>query len=96
MLLELGNTALEVDAVDVLGVVVVGRGFVGPRGRLVLYHCSASGCVLNFLNLAPGKPWTCDWVSSLQTYTIQPVPKYLAPHGDLKSRSQAIHLSNAT
>ena len=57
--------ALE-DVMDVLDVATVGRGFVGDCGRLSLYHCSASGFVLNFLNLAPGYPWTCDWASSLQ------------------------------
>ena len=40
-------------------------------GRLAVYHCSASGFVLNFLNLAPGYPWTYDWASSLRTNTVK-------------------------
>lgn len=44
-------------AVSVAGVAVLVWGFEGRCGRFDLYHCSASGCDLNFLNLAPGNPW---------------------------------------
>ena len=60
VLLELVKMILGGGAVNVLGVAAVVCGFPGRCGRLELYHRSASGCVLNFLNLAPGNPWTCD------------------------------------
>lgn len=73
VLLELVKMMLGDGAVNVLGVAAVVCGFPGRCGRLELYHRSASGCVLNFLNLAPGNPWTCDWVSSLhkRAHTVQ-------------------------
>lgn len=69
VLLELEKKSLRVGDV---GVAVVARCFGEDGGRLDLYHFSASGSVLNFLNLAPAYPWTCDWASSLQTFTVQP------------------------
>ena len=56
MLLELVETMLMGVTVDVERVAVVVCGLAGRRGRLDLYHWSASGSVLNFLNLAPGNP----------------------------------------
>ena len=53
---ESAKVTLGEDTVDVLGVGIVACGFRGRSGRLSLYHCSASGFVLNFLNLAPGYP----------------------------------------
>lgn len=70
-LLGVGKTAVEEDATG-SGARIVVRRFVEGCGRLALCHCSASGFVLNFLNLAPGYPWTNDWASSLQTSTVQP------------------------
>ena len=69
VLLELVETMLGGVTVDIEGVAVVVCGFAGYCRRLDLYHRSASGSVLNFLNLAPGNPWTYVWVSSLQTQT---------------------------
>ena len=78
---------------DVWGAVcvaVVVFGFPGRCGRLDLYHRSASGRDLNFLNLAPENPRTCDSVSSLHTRYSATVPKHLVRHCDLQSRSHAI------
>lgn len=74
-LLGLVGTALKEATVDVAGDEVVDCGLAGFCGRLALYHCSASGSVLNFLNLAPGNPWTYDWASSLEMDTIQRLSK---------------------
>lgn len=56
VLLELVEANPGVRVVGFLGVAVVVCEIAGPCGRLVLNHCSASTCVLNFLNLAPGYP----------------------------------------
>ena len=64
VLLELVGTMLGGDMVAIVAFWLAGR-----CGRLDLYHCSASGSVLNFLNLAPGNPWTRIWASSLQIDT---------------------------
>ena len=70
VLLGLVKMTLGDAIVDVEGVAAVVCGFTARRGRFDLYHWSASGCVLNFLNLAPGNPWTSGWASSLQTHAI--------------------------
>ena len=90
-LLGLVGTALKEATVDVVGDEVVDCGLAGFCGRLALYHCSASGSVLNFLNLAPGNPWTYDWASSLEMDTIQRLSKKKTPlHRNRRHGSKAI------
>ena len=56
VLLELVSMALGDVTVGVEGVAVAVFAFTELRGRLDLYHRSASRCVLNFLSFAPENP----------------------------------------
>ena len=55
LLKNVGMTFGDV-TVEVEGVAVVVFAFTELRGRLDLYHLSASDCVLNFLSFAPENP----------------------------------------